>query len=177
MVTAERLIIKVYKRRSFSHKKCVQCLNLVQGRKRMGQSLGLCHISYPRALSAGISSTVNAAGHGAGESPSQTLSSVSAWRKSSSSTRTGPWDKTPSVNIWNTMVEKLPLLVCFRSSEILGCITNSEMGHTKSKAGICRELFPLSQEFTFSNQSEAGKTRQEQVLLTITIKKFTGKIK
>lgn len=41
---------------------------------------------------------------------------------------------------------------------------------------ICRELFPLSQEYVFSSQPEAGKTRKEQVF-TITIKKFTGKVR
>lgn len=41
---------------------------------------------------------------------------------------------------------------------------------------ICKELFPLSQEYAFSNQSEVGKTRKQQVL-TITIQKLTGKIR
>lgn len=85
------------------------------------QSLGLCHLSCSRVLSAGIFSTVSGAGYGAGETyPKHWLSSASAWRESSSSARTGTWDKTSSLNIWNTMpvAEKLLFVVCLRSSGI-----------------------------------------------------------
>lgn len=113
--------------------------------------------------------------------PRHWLSCAPAWRESRSSTRTGTWDKTSSGNIWCSMpvAEKLPFLVCFRSSEILGRTTNSEMGHAKGEAGCTRHLqrpVSIASGICISNQSEAGKTKKEQVL-TITIKKLAGKIR
>jgi len=62
--------------------------------------------------------------------------------------------------------QKLLFLVWFRLSEILGCITDSDKGHTEGGASCRRDQRTVcfSQEYMFSDQSKAGKTRKEQVL-------------